>query len=167
NQLLPYGHDNSRHLLTIADARTLHVVHAYRFSAGVRPFAFVPRSHRLVLQLSYLNGFVSFDLAAGRPTRTIRLPLRGPARGLAPQDYPNQAAHHGIAVSADGRTVCDAGTISTYVALVRLRGPRAKIIAVGRAPAEALTSLDGRYCFVLSRGPTALDRHHVRKLDGD
>ncbi len=167
NQLLPYGHDTSRHQLTIADAGTLRVVHVYDFSAGVRPFAFVPRSHELVLQLSYLNGFVIFDLAAGRPTRTINLPLRGPARGLPPQDYPNQAAHHGIAVSPDGRTVCDAGTISNYVALVGLGNRRAKIIPVGRAPAEALTSLDGRYCLVLSRGPTALARHHVNGLDGD
>ena len=54
-----------------------------------------------------------------------------------------------------------------YNNLVRLRNRRARIISVGRAPAEAVTSLDGRYCFVISRGPTALKRHHVQGLNGD
>ncbi len=167
NQLLPFGHDTSSHLLTIADARTLHVVRTYRFNVGVRPFAFLPHRHELVLQLSYLNGFTVFDLRTGRTVRTVKLPLRGPAKTLPPQDYPNQAAHHGIAVSHDGETVCDAGTISNYVALVRLRHRRVKIIPVGEAPSEALTSRDGRYCFVTSRGPTGLNRGHVKGRNGD
>jgi DNA-binding beta-propeller fold protein YncE len=168
DQLLPYGHDNSLHQLTIANVHTLRVVHAYRFDAGVRPFAFVLHSHELVLQLSYLNGFVTFDLRTGRTTGTIKLPLRGKAKKLAPRDYPNQAAHHGIAVSDEGRIVCDAATISDYVALVPLGHRRAtKIIPVGSAPAEALTSLDGRYCFVISRGPTGLNRPHVKGNNGD
>jgi len=168
NQLLPYGHDNSPHQLTIADARTLRVVRTYRFDAGVRPFAFVPYSHELVLQLSYLNGFVTFDLLTGHIRRTVKLPLSEKAMRLAPEAYPNQAAHHGIALSENGRIVCDAGTISTYVALVPLGNRDArKIVSVGAAPAEALTSLDGRYCFVISRGPTGLNRAHVNGLDGD
>jgi DNA-binding beta-propeller fold protein YncE len=168
NQLLPFGHDSSVHQLTVADAGTLRVVRSYRFDAGVRPFAFVPHTHELVLQLSYLNGFVAFDLLTGSKLRTVDLPLSAAAMQLRPQDYPNQAAHHGIAVSLDGRTVCDAGTISGYVAMVRLTGGRAaKIIPVGATPAEALTSLDGRYCYVISRGPTGLNRAHVRGLDGD
>jgi len=168
DQLLPYGHDTSTHQLTVADIHTLHVVHAYRFAEGVRPFAFVSHAPELVLQLSYLNGFITFDLSTGRTTRTIKLPLSAAAKRLLPQDYPNQAAHHGIATSDDGQTVCDAGTISNYAALVPLSSRRKrKIIPVGLAPAEALTSLDGRYCFVISRGPTGLGRAHVKGLDGD
>ncbi len=168
NQLLPYGHDTSVHQLTVAEVHSLRVIHAYRFAEGVRPFAFVSHTHLLVLQLSYLNGFAIFDLNTGRTTRTVGLPLSPAAKRLLPQDYPNQAAHHGIAVSDDGQTVCDAGTISNYVALVPLASRRArKIIPVGVAPAEALTSLDGRYCFVISRGPTGLNLAHVKGLDGD
>ena len=81
-------------------------------------------------------------------------------------DYPNAAAHHGIAVS--GGTVCDAGTISNYVALVTLRTGRVqKIISVGEAPGEALTSLDGRSCYVTDRGPTGIDPPAVRASSGD
>ena len=92
--------------------------------------------------------------------------LRGPGRHLAPQEYPSEAAHHGIAVS--GGTVCDAGTISNYVALVSLSTGRVRrIINVGERPGEALTSLDGTYCFVTNRGPTGLDPPNVAVAAGD
>jgi YVTN family beta-propeller protein len=75
---------------------------------------------------------------------------------MQPKDYPNQAAHHGIALSADGRYICDAATISNYVALVeRPALSTAAIIPVGDQPGEAETSLDGRYCFVTDRGPAS------------
>jgi hypothetical protein len=118
-----------------------------------------------VLQLSYLNGFVVLDLRTGR-RRTVELPLSPAAARLSPADYPNKAAHHGIALSADGRTVCALGTISDYAALVPLRGRGPyTIVPVGTAPGEAITSRDGRYCIAVSRGPTALNRPRVR--DGD
>ena len=86
---------------------------------------------------------------------------------LAPKDYPNSAAHHGIAISGD--TVCDAGTISNYVALVSLRTGRIRTISmVGRAPGEALTGPGGNLlCFLTNRGPTALDRARITDGSGD
>ena len=166
NQLAPFGQDNGVHEVAVADARTLRVVRTYRFDAGVRPFAFTPNGRRLVFQLSYFNGFEVLDLASGRVVRTVDLPLRGPARTLPVADYPNAAAHHGIAISGD--TVCDAGTISNYAALVSLGTGRVKkIVGVGEAPGEALTSLDGRSCYVTDRGPTALSRPLVTDGSGD
>jgi DNA-binding beta-propeller fold protein YncE len=80
--------------------------------------------------------------------------VAGPATGEDPSTYPNQAAHHGIALSGDGRTICDAATVSNYVALVARGSLRTKaIIEVGDQPADAETSLDGRLCFVTDRGP--------------
>jgi DNA-binding beta-propeller fold protein YncE len=59
-------------------------------------------------------------------------------------------------VSSDGKTICDAATVSNYVALVkRASFTTAAIIPVGDQPAEAETSLDGRYCFVANRGPSS------------
>jgi DNA-binding beta-propeller fold protein YncE len=161
NQLAPYGQDRGIHQITVTNARTLKVARTYRFAAGVRPFAFASAG-RLVVQLSYLSGFKVLNLATGR-TRTVNLPLTGPGRTLAPQNYPNAAADHGIAVS--GNTVCAAGTISNYVATVSLGGRIKRIVPVGQTPAEALTSSNREFCFVTSRGPTGMHVHHVTNGD--
>jgi DNA-binding beta-propeller fold protein YncE len=166
NQLVPYGQYQGLHQIVVVNARTLRRVRTYSFDAGIRPFAFSSDGRELVVQLSYFNGFKVVNLKTGRIIRTVSLPLRGPARHLAPQDYPNEAAHHGIAVS--GGTVCDAGTISNYAALVSLTTGRVrKIINVGESPGEALTSLDGKYCFVTNRGPTGLNPARVPVAAGD
>lgn len=155
NQLLPQGSDGAKQL-TVANARTLKVVRTFQFDAGVRPFVFTPNARRMFIQLSFLNGFIEFDPRTGKTLRTVHLPITGPGRHLSPSDYPNDAAHHGIAISDNGRYICDAATISNYAALVKR--PSLKMvakIAVGDEPAEAETSLDGRYCFITSRGPKA------------
>jgi DNA-binding beta-propeller fold protein YncE len=161
DQLAPYGQDRGIHQITVANANTLEVARTYRFTAGVRPFAFAS-ANRLVVQLSYLSGFEVLNLGTGQ-TRTVRLPLLGPGRTLAPQNYPNAAADHGIAVS--GNSVCAAGTISNYVATVSLRGRIKRIVRVGQAPAEALTSPDQNICFLTSRGPTGMHVPHVTNGD--
>jgi DNA-binding beta-propeller fold protein YncE len=167
NQLAPIGHDRGLHQLTVADARTLRVVRRYVFADGVRPFAITPDGRRAILQLSFLNGFVVLDLRTGR-RRVVELPLSPSAARLPLAEYPNRAAHHGIALSHDGRWVCDLGTISDYAALVPRPGYAPyTLIPVGMAPGEAETSLDGRSCLAVSRGPTGLDRPHVRGLNGD
>ena len=153
NQLLPQGAPNKMRI-TVADARTLKVVRTLPFDAGVRPFVFSHDGRRLYVQFSYFNGFRVVDPVTGNVLRTKNLPVRGPGAHVKPSDYPNQAAHHGIDISGDGRTICDAATISNYVALVARRSLTTEaIIPVGDQPAEAETSLDGRYCFVANRGP--------------
>jgi hypothetical protein len=127
-----------------------------RFGAGVRPFAFSRDGSRVYVQFSFYNGFKVVDPASGRIVRAVPLPVRGPAVGEAPSRYPNQAAHHGIDVSGDGSSICDAATVSNYVALVARRSLRTlAILPVGAQPADALTSFGGGYCLVTSRGPGA------------
>jgi DNA-binding beta-propeller fold protein YncE len=155
NQLLPQGRDGAKQL-TVADPKTLQVVRTFQFDAGVRPFVFTPSGRLMFIQLSFLNGFIEFNPHTGDTLRTVHLPISGPGRGLPPDQYPNDAAHHGIAISPGGRYICDAATISNYAALVKR--PSLKMVAkipVGDEPAEAETSLDGRYCFITSRGPKA------------
>ncbi|HEX2016437.1 MAG TPA: beta-propeller fold lactonase family protein, partial [Solirubrobacteraceae bacterium] len=153
NQLAPAGADGVKQL-TVADVNTLAVVRTYSFDVGVRPFTFTADGRTAYVQLSYLNGFEELDLASGHVSRTMSLPVMGPAVGQAPSGYPNQAAHHGIALSHEERLICDAATVSDYVALVSRPELRVvSIIPVGDQPAEAQTSADGRYCLVTTRGP--------------
>lgn len=153
NQLLPSGSPN-RFWMTFADPRTLRVKRVLRFAAGVRPFTFSPDGRLAYVQFSYFNGFKVESTSTGALVHTVHLPVRGPAVGEPPSKYPNQAAHHGITLSGDGASICDAATVSNYVALVARRTLRTEaIIPVGDQPAEAETSSDGRLCFVANRGP--------------
>ncbi len=142
--------------LTFVDANTFRIDRTLPFDAGVRPFVFSPDGKTVYLQLSLLNGIVAADAHSGAILHKTELPVAGPGKDLAPLDYPNQAAHHGVAMSADSRTLCEAATISNYVALLdrATLGVQA-IVPVGDQPAEAETSLDGRYCFVTNRGPAS------------
>ncbi len=155
NQLLPSGAPTNE-WLTFADPRTFEVKRVLKFDAGVRPFVFSPDGRLVYVQFSYFNGFKVVDSTSGQIVRTVSLPVRGPAVGEPPSQYPNQAAHHGIALSGDSRTICDAATVSNYVALVDRRSLRTRsIIPVGDQPADADTSTDGKTCLVPNRGSGA------------
>ncbi len=152
NQLVPSGAPTND-WLTFADPRTLRVKRVLKFDAGVRPFVFSPDGSLVYAQFSFFNGFKVIDSVTGRVDHTVNLPVRGPAVGESPSQYPNQAAHHGIALSGNARTVCDVATVSDYVALVDRRSLRTRaIIPVGDQPADAETSTDGRDCLVTNRG---------------
>jgi DNA-binding beta-propeller fold protein YncE len=114
---------------------------------------FSPDGSLAYVQFSLFNGFKVIDTSTGRTLHAVSLPVRGPAVGEPASQYPNQAAHHGIALSGDHRTICDAATVSNYVALVDRKSLRRRaIIPVGDQPADAETSTDGRLCLVTNRG---------------
>ena len=152
NQLLPSGAPTND-WLTFADPKTLQVKRVLKFSAGVRPFIFSPDGSLAYAQFSFFNGFKVINTVTGQVVRTVNLPVEGPAVGEPPSQYPNQAAHHGLALSGDQRTICDAATVSNYVALVDRKSLRTRaIISVGDQPADAETSSDGTLCLVTNRG---------------
>jgi DNA-binding beta-propeller fold protein YncE len=147
---------DGRHWLTALDPVTLRPERACELGAGIRPFALTPRGDVAYLQLSYYNGVVAYDPAHCRTLARLDLPYSETARRLSPQQYPNEAAQHGIALSPDGRWLCSAGTIDDYAALIALPAFRlAATIPVGQEPGWAVNSPDGRYCFVSSRGANA------------
>lgn len=140
------------HRLTVADADTLQVQETHEFDEGVRPFALAEDGRRVFLQLSYLHGFVEYDLERGRRLRTVHLPVSEEWQGRPRSDYPNEAAHHGIQLSPDGDYVCAAGMVDGYVALVSRPDLRVDtIVDVGGHPGWATNGPDGRYCFVADR----------------
>lgn len=122
------------------------------YSSAVRPMAIAPGGRYVYMQLSFLHGFVEYDLKANRPLRVAHLPLSAGARLLRRQDYLLDSAHHGLAMNPQGTKLCVAGTMSGYAAIVSRRTLRAKVIPVGRVPYWATNSHDGRYCLVSVAG---------------
>lgn len=134
---------------TIADAETHEVTKVIDFGRGVRPFHVMPNNRVMYVQLSFLNGFVEYDLKKEKVLRERRLPLSKEAKQMDRSDYPLDSAHHGLALNEDHTKICDAGTVSDYVAIVRRRTLKVdRIIKVGDMPYWATSSSDGRYCFV-------------------
>ena len=103
-------------------------------SSAVRPMAVAPGERFVYLQVSFFHGLVEFDTQApdlngavdytagavpeprtGAVTRLVPLDKRTTA---LPEQYVNDSAHHGLSIDAAGTTLCAAGTMDDYVALV-------------------------------------------------
>ena len=122
------------------------------YSSAVRPMALAPGERVVYLQLSFLHGFVEFDLERSKPLRIARLPLSAQAKTLPREAYLLDSAHHGIAINPAGTKLCVAGTMSDYAAIVHRDDFSYKLLDVGRRPYWATNSADGRYCFVSASG---------------
>ena len=104
-------------------------------SAAVRPMALSPDERFLYFQVSFYHGIIEFDTQApdsngkvdykaggipeprvGAVKRLMPLPNRVPNMPL--EQYVNDSAHHGLAMNKAGTTLCAAGTMDDYVALV-------------------------------------------------
>jgi hypothetical protein len=110
-------------------------------SSAVRPMALGPDERLLWFQVSFFHGYVEFDTRAadlngtldyssgGRPeprrgavTRVVHLPDR--VQAMPREQYVNDSAHHGLSLGGDDRTLCVAGTMDDYAALVDSRTTR-------------------------------------------
>lgn len=132
--------------LTVADAETLRVRERIRFEKGIRPWALAPDETGLYAQLSGEHGVVAYDFAKKAITRRLELPV---AAGVTEKDWDFEAPHHGLALTADGRTLCLAGRASDYAALVR--APELTLIGtvkVGDAPGWAELADRDRVCLL-------------------
>jgi YVTN family beta-propeller protein len=134
---------------TIADADTHQVIKVIEFDRGIRPYVVMDDNRTAYIQLSFFHGFVEYDLQEERLLRTVDLPLSEEAQQLSHEDYPLDSAHHGLAINDDGTKICDAGTVSNYVAIISRPSLEVdNIIPVGKKPYWATSSTDGEYCFV-------------------
>ena len=148
----------------IVDARTLQVLrridmgdklaeHGFPdMSAAVRPMAMSPDERYVYFQLSFLHGFVEYDLREDRPLRIANLPLSEEARQLRREQYLLDSAHHGLAMNKRGTKLCAAGTMSDYAAIVSRRTFAYRLVQVGEKPYWSTNSGNGRYCFVSVSG---------------
>lgn len=138
-------------LLTKVDAATLQVVKTWQLPHGIRPNLVAPDGNTFYAQQSYLNGFVKYDLAAGKIVATVNMPYSDTGKALSPDSYPQNSAHHGLALSGDGSALCDVGTIDDYVAVVStntLSTNGTVNYPTNSLPYWGTTSPDGDYCFV-------------------
>ncbi len=134
------------YLLTVAATDDLRVLRTYEFERGIRPYVITHDERRLFAQLSERSVVIEFDLESGAITRELELPVDA---GTTSDDYDFEAPHHGLAMTPDEKTLCIAGRVSDYVALVATDSLQpVAIIEVDDAPGWAATDPLGKYCFV-------------------
>src|SRR5688500_16220014 len=129
-------------------------------SSAVRPMALTPNERRLYFQVSFMHGFVEYDLRKDKVLRVKELPDRS---GAPREEYLLDSAHHGLAMNPAGTKLCAAGTMSDYAAIVVRKTFKHKIIGVGEKPYWATNSGDGRYCFMSVSGDDRVSVISYRK----
>ena len=126
------------------------------YSSAVRPMAIAPGERIAYLQLSFLHGFVEFDLTTDKPLRIANLPISEEAANTPREQYLLDSAHHGLAINHEGTKLCAAGTMSDYAAIVHRDDFATRIAANGSKPYWSTNSADGRYCFISFSGDDAV-----------
>ena len=116
-------------------------------SPAVRPMAHTPDERFFYFQLSFLHGFVEYDMVNDKVTRLARLPNLIPDTRL--EDYVNDSAHHGIAMNGAGTKLCVAGTMDDYVAMVdRATFGYTLLKGLGKKPYWVTSNKAGDRCYV-------------------
>lgn len=138
--------------IVVVDTRTLEQKNHLPFSAGVRPFKITSDQEYIYSQLSYFHGLVKYDVAKKQVVKTLELPVPDIAKDIKLKNYPFEAAHHGIGLSKDGQWMSLAGTISNYVAFVKLDDLEfVKTLDAGIEPSWITDGFDGDTFFVSAR----------------
>jgi DNA-binding beta-propeller fold protein YncE len=122
-------------------------------SSAVRPMAIAPGDRIFYLQLSFLHGFVEFDVEEEKPLRIARLPKRTTEPR---ENYLLDSAHHGLNIGKDKNgeyeRLCAAGTMDNYAAIVNRSDFSHQIIPVGEKPYWSTNNADDTICFVSVSG---------------
>lgn len=137
--------------MTVVDAKTYQVVRSWSLPYGIRPNVLTRDGKLLYTQLSYLNGYAKVDMLTGQVLQQVELPFSDWATShyAAKDDYPQNSAHHGLAISGDETRLCLAGTIDNYIAIVSVPAMTTeRILPSGTKPYWATTSADGQHCYV-------------------
>lgn len=132
--------------ITVFDLASGERIRSYDFDAGIRPFVLADNDTIAYAQRSLWSGVFEYDLESGTILRELELPV---AEGTGEEDFDFEAPHHGLALTDDESTLCLAGRISDYAAIVDTATMSLQAtIATGDAPSWATNSPDGRYCFI-------------------
>lgn len=116
-------------------------------SPAVRPMAHTPDEKFFYFQLSFLHGFVEYDMTNDKVTRLANLPNLVP--NLRLDEHVNDSAHHGIAMNGAGTKLCVAGTMDDYVAMVdRSNFAYTLLKDLGKKPYWVTANKAGDRCYV-------------------
>ena len=124
-------------------------------SSAVRPMAIAPDQRYAYLQVSFFHGFVEFDMQQEKVTRLATLPNLVPNTPKAA--YLLNSAHHGLAMNAAGTTLCAAGTMDGYAAIVDRASFNYTTIPVGDTPYWATNGPGGTQCWMSIAGDDKVD----------
>jgi YVTN family beta-propeller protein len=151
----------------VVDNRTFKILHRWDIgkklkqagfpcmSSAVRPMAIAPDQRYAYLQVSFFHGFVEFDMQRGVVTRLATLPNLVPK--LAKSSYILNSAHHGLAMNAAGTTLCAAGTMDGYAAIVDRATFAYTTIPVGDTPYWATNGPGATQCWMSIAGDDKVD----------
>jgi len=135
-------------------------------ASAVRPMAISPDEKTAYLQISFLHGYVVFDLVHGKVLGVVHLPNRVPDTPRS--QYVLNSAHHGLAINRAGTKLCVAGTMDDYVGLVTIADPKRRHLMAlphqGDRPYWATNGPGGGRCWVSIAGD---DRVNVYSYRGD
>jgi YVTN family beta-propeller protein len=152
--------------LTVIDAQTEQTAWVLNFDLGVRPIAFEPNpdgsTKRMFVQLSDLNGFAIVDFNTRKETSRVKLPDLPP--GKAPFEGGGNASH-GIAVTADGKTLVVCSRLNSSVYIYSL--PDVKLlgsIEAGKAPDWVTLTPDSRSAYVANAQSNNVSVIDIRAL---
>ena len=133
-------------------------------ASAVRPMAVAPDERYVYLQVSFFHGWIEFDTQApdsdpgstydgeptvGAVTRVVDLPKRT----TEPRErYVLDSAHHGLAINPAGTTLCAAGTMDGYAAIVDRASGEHRLVEVGEKPYWSTNGVVGDECWVSVSG---------------
>lgn len=128
-------------------------------SNAVRPLVFTPDESKAYFQVSFFNGFLEYDVASDKITRSKTLP-ENPATSKDRTTWVNDSRHHGLSMSPDGASLCVAGTMDDYATVVDRATLREGPLVPASKPYWATVSGDGKSCVISESGAdriTAID----------
>ena len=116
-------------------------------SPSIRPMAHTKDYRYFYFQLSFLHGLVEFDMETETVTRLAELPNHVPY--LPKVYYVNDSAHHGLAMSGDDQSLCVAGTMDDYAAIVDRETFEYTLLEdLGKKAYWAVTDRSGENCLI-------------------
>jgi YVTN family beta-propeller protein len=133
-------------------------------ASAVRPMALAPDERFVYLQVSFFHGWIEFDTQAadldgassydgeptvGAVTRVVDLPKRTTEPR---ENYVLDSAHHGMAMNPEGTTMCAAGTMDGYAAIIDRETEEFELVEVGEKPYWSTNGVFGDECWVSVSG---------------
>lgn len=152
--------------ITVIDAKTETPVWTLVLDLGIRPMAFATNpdgsTKWIFVQLSNYNGFAVVDFATHKEINRIKNPDLPPGKS---QYHLGGNASHGMAVTADGKTLLVNSGLNTSVYAYSL--PDLKVIGsveVGRAPDWITLTPDGKTAYVANAASNSVSVVDVKSM---
>jgi len=141
--------------INVIDTSTNTVAWTLKMSSGIRPMAFTKNpdgsTKQIIVQLSDFHGFAVVDFAAHEEIKRITLP--DPAGQQKETQGIQGAPAHGLAISADGKTLWVTSKYYAYLAAYALPDFKLlKVIPVGSHPEWLTIPPDGKNIYVAAAG---------------